>query len=466
MLVATLVIIFILVIAYLCLRPSRNSNIYDKIYFDNNSTTPPHKEVVKMMADSAFLGNASASYSFSAQMKLDELRDRVLVWCGAPKEKYQAIITSGASESNNLIIRGVVDGFKPSNRGVAVGQKPHLILSSIEHKTSIDCAKTLSDAGRADVSFIAPNIYGQINPLDVAAAIRPATALISIMHANNELGTINDIKAISEIARAAGVPFHTDAVQTIGKTPLYMNDKGISAASMSFHKMNGPMGLGMLIIDRTLAKQIVPQIAGSQNEHLRGGTENVPAIAGANVAMDLTLAKRAEKNSKLEKMKQTIISELSDSFIIHHYKQYANKSDDEALAMVKADIEKSVTDKNKALIILGPVDEMGRPDINSTLPNTLLVAVVNLPGGPTGVGDAYQRFCNVKLKSDLASDGVFISIGSACLTSLQGPSHVLKAIEAPFIIRCGVVRISLGDINTEAQCHEFCKKFVRSAWLQ
>jgi len=464
MLVATLILIFILVLAYLCLRATGSSNVYDKIYFDNNSTTPPHREVVKMMADSAYLGNASASYSFAAQMKLDELRDRVLTWCGAPKEKYQAVITSGASESNNLIIRGIVDGFKSSNRGVAAGQTPHLIMSSIEHKTSIDCAKSLADSGRASVTFIAPNIYGQVNPADVAAAIRPNTALISIMHANNELGTINDVKAIADIARTAGVPFHTDAVQTFGKTPLYMNDRGISSASMSFHKMAGPMGLGMLIIDRSLAANVVPQIAGSQNEHLRGGTENVPAIAAAGVAMDLTLAKRAEKNSKLEKMKKIIISELSDTFVIQNYNKYAHKTDDEALAMVKA--ESPLVDKNKALIILGPVDDLGHPDINTTLPNTLLLSVVNLPGGATGVGDAYQRFCNVKLKSDLAADGVFISIGSACLTSLQGPSHVLKAIDAPYIIRCGVVRISLGDFNTEAQCYEFVKKFARAAWLQ
>lgn len=456
--IAILIVFILVILAYLLFRP-KSETIYDKIYFDNNSTTQPHTDVVKAVANAAYLGNPSASYSFGARIEQDKLRSKVLKWCGVTEDTHLCLVTSGASESNNLIIRSIVDAAHKRNSKVS----PHVIMSSIEHKTSIDCINQLVEDGRATVTFVAPNIYGQVNPADVEKAIQPSTVLITIMHANNELGTINDIKTIGTIANNNKIPFHTDVVQTFGKVPPEMNKMGINALSMSFHKMNGPMGIGCLVIDKTLASNIDAQISGSQNEHLRGGTENIPAIAGAAVAMDITHKKRIEKNLHLEEMKDMIMSELSDYFIFHKYSDYANKSDDDALNMVKTQVN---NEKSKAIIVLGPTDDMGRPNDNLTLPNTILLSVVNMPGGSTGVGDSYQRFCNIKLKSDLAAMGVMISIGSACLTSAKGPSHVLKAINAPFIIRCGVVRISLGDYNTKAQVHEFCKKFKAAAWMQ
>jgi len=462
--IAILIVFILVILAYLLFRPSSES-IYDKIYFDNNSTTQPHKDVVKAVANAAYLGNPSASYSFGARIEQDKLRSKVLKWCGVTDDTHLCIVTSSASESNNLIIKSIVDaaGFSSTMSVFAreklqtPNNKPHVIMSSIEHKTSIDCINKLVDEGRATVTFIAPNIYGQVNPADVAAAIQPSTVLITIMHANNELGTINDIQSIGAIANNNKIPFHTDVVQTFGKVPPEMPKMGINALSMSFHKMNGPMGIGCLVLDKTLASNIDAQIAGSQNEHLRGGTENIPAIAGAAVAMDITHKNRLEKNLHLEEMKDMIMSELSDYFIFDKYSDYANKSDDDALNMVKSKVS---NDKAKAIVVLGPTDDMGRPDGNLTLPNTILLSVVNMSG------DKYQRFCNIKLKSDLAAMGVMISIGSACLTSAKGPSHVLKAINAPFIIRCGVVRISLGDYNTKAQVKEFCKKFKAAAWMQ
>lgn len=466
------VVILILLLAYLYVR-LRSESVYDKIYFDNNSTTQPHKEVIRAIADASYLGNPSASYSFGAKAKVDELRGKVLSWCGVTKDTHACIITSGASESNNLIIRGYVDAWQAKDF-FKEKVTPTIILSNVEHKTSLDCAAQLGATGRANVVLVEVGTNGTVDPQQVAAALRanPNTCLVSIMHANNETGAINDIATIGAICQAAKVPFHSDVVQSFGKTPINMRTWGVNAISMSFHKMYGPMGLGCLVVDRAafnLANGgLVAQIAGSQNEHLRGGTENVPAISGACVAMDLTLRDRPKKNAKLEEMKKLLISELSDTFAVHNFSRYAGKSDEDALALVKATSETPATpqEKVKALVILGPTDAVGHPDYQQTLPNTLLLSVINLPGGPTGTGDAYQRFCNVKFKSDLAAAGAFISIGSACLTDEKGPSHVLKALDAPFIVRCGVVRISLGDFNSKAQVYNFCKKFTEAAFLQ
>lgn len=463
------IVVIILILAYLYVR-NKSESIYDKIYFDNNSTTQPHKEVVKAITNAAYLGNPSASYSLEAKVKVDELRNKILNWCGVTNETHTCVITSGASEANNFIIRGCVDAWNGKRENI-----PTIILSNIEHKTSLDCATQLEKLGRARVVLVKANQNSIINPQNVLTAIRenPNTCLVSIMHANNETGGINNISAIGAICKAAKVPFHSDVVQSFGKTPVNMKIWNVDAISMSFHKMNGPMGLGCLVLDKSTFKTnelygLKAQISGSQNDHLRGGTENVPAIAGACMAMDLTLQNRPIKNTKLEEMKKLLISELSDSFAIHKFARYAGKSDEDALALVKSTTETPASphEKVKALVFLGPTDDVGYPDYNRTLPNTLLLSVINLPGGPTGTGDAYQRFCNVKLKSDLAAAGAFISIGSACLTSEKGPSHVLKAIDAPFIIRCGVIRISLGDFNTKAQVHNFCKKFIEAAFLQ
>lgn len=463
------VIILVLLLAYFYIQ-TKSETVYDKIYFDNNSTTQPHKEVIKAITDAAYLGNPSASYSLGAKAKVDELRNKILNWCGVSNNTHLCIITSGASEANNLVIRGSVDSWKSKREN-----PPTIILSNVEHKTSIECASQLEAAGKARVVLVEANHDGTINPQRVAAAIKsnPNTCLVSIMHANNETGAINDIATIGAICQTARIPFHSDVVQSFGKTPINMRGWGVNAISMSFHKMYGPMGLGCLVVDRAAFNIGQPnglqaQIAGSQNEHLRGGTENVPAIAGACVAMDLTLRDRPNKNAKLEEMKKLLISELSDSFAIHNFSRYAGKSDDEALALVKATSETpaSPQEKVKALVFLGPTDMVGHPDYQQTLPNTLLLSVINLPGGPTGTGDSYQRFCNVKLKSDLAAAGAFVSIGSACLTDEKGPSHVLKAINAPFIVRCGVVRISLGDFNSKSQVYSFCKKFIDATFLQ
>ena len=462
MIVYAILIILALVAIYHYWRPR---TIYDKLYFDNNSTTQPHAEVVNAVSEASYLGNASASYAFGAQVKVEGLKKKILEWTFPDPLKrsgYQVVITSGASEANNLIIRGLVDSASKSGDG----SKPHLVLSSVEHKTSIDCAKQLQDLGRADVDFIEPDIYGVVDPATVMSHVRKNTVLVSVMHANNETGALNDVGSIAAMCQTGGIIFHTDAVQTFGK--MRLGDLGAGAYSMSFHKMNGPVGVGALIIRSDIAKKMHSQIAGSQNDGLRGGTENIAGCAGGIRTMDITLYRRADKNARMLSMKKMFVNGLLQRFAVLPFSKFAHLTDDSALAMVKnmPTSESDITSKHKAVVFLGPVDTGGKPDYANSLPNTVLLAVVNLPGGETGVGDAYKRFCNVKLKSDLAARDVLISIGSACLTKLQGPSHVLKALAAPFIIRCGVVRVSFGDYNTEWQTRVLVDKFIETAWLQ
>lgn len=457
-------VIGILVIILVLWYVGRKSTVYDNIYFDNNGTTQPHKEVVQEMAVGAWLGNASSSYALEAKNKIDELRSAILKWCRA--DHHKVIITSGASEANNLILRSMVDYYwrtsPVSGRGIT--EKPHIIVSSIEHKSILECAKLLSEEGRVSVSYISPDIYGNIDLKDINAAMNARTILISIMSANNELGNKLPVEEIADMAAARGIAFHTDAVQTFGK--FQPNMKNMAALSMSFHKMNGPQGIGVLVLDNELAAKIKGQIAGSHNFGLRGGTENMPAICGALKAMEITLADRVKKNQHMLDMKRRIVENLSKEFSLIPCANLANKTDEAALELVSKPVEGSVIRDYKprapkGLVILGPT-KSGLPDEDLTNPNTLLLSVINLRNN----ANPYERFCNIKFKSDLATEHAIVSIGSACQTGEVGPSHVLKEINAPFIVRCGVIRISLGDYNNMGQVDSFCKKFVKCAWLQ
>jgi cysteine desulfurase len=465
-LLIALIVILILVLWYWSRSVSKPKSIFDKLYFDNNGTTQPHREVVEEMSKNAWLGNASSSYAWDAKKKLEDLRVAVLKWCRAGHHKV--IITSGASEANNMIIRSMVDRHwrvEPAS-GRGIGVKPHIIMSSIEHKTSIECAKLLQEEGRLEVTFVEPDIYGNISPQDVAESINSRTILISIMSANNETGNLMPVQEIAKLAAARAIPFHTDAVQTFGKHQPHM--KNISGLSMSFHKMHGPQGIGVLVLDNDLAAKLEGQIAGTQNFGLRGGTENMAAVAGALKSMHITLAERASKNQHMLNMKHFIMKRLTEAFRILPVEKFAGKTDEEAEATaavpVAGTVRHNYKDKApKGLVVLGATNKLGLPDDMKVNPNTLLVSVVNLRNNPNV---KYEKFCNIKFKSDLAADGAIVSIGSACQTGEKGSSHVLNEMGLPFVVRCGVIRISMSDYNTIGQAETFCKKFIDAAWLQ
>ena len=467
-LLLALVIVLLVVLVMVAFRRTQTSNIFrDNIYLDNNGTTKPHKDVVNAMTKASYYGNASATYSNAAKIEIQQLREKAAAWADAPSNKYQVVITSGASEANNLILRSIVEAWRASNAG-----KPHIILSAVEHKTSLECVNRMADANTVEFTLVNSTKEGIIQPEDIRAAIKPNTALISIMSGNNETGALMDTAAIAAIATSNNIPFHTDAVQTFGKHMPRMNEFGIDALSMSFHKMHGPMGIGLLIVKNTLTLEA--QIAGTQNYHMRGGTENIPAIAGAVKALDITLSDRSSKNASMQSKKDYIVDFMAQRMMVLDYDMLRGLDDDAAESVTRDGIQydalsggkpgaRGSDDNPKGIIFLGPVNN-NIPD-NRSNPNTILLSIISM-SDIMGKQHPYNRFCNIKLRSDLAAQNIVLSIGSACNTTEKGASHVLHALDAPFVVRCGVVRISLSDYTTMSEVRAFCHKFHDALKLQ
>jgi len=401
------------------------------IYLDNNGTTKLCKEGKDAMLkwlDACSNPSANSVLANQAKKLISDTKKYVLTHCGTSSKDYTVIFTSGASESNSFILRSISDSYKFHTKKV-----PHIITSAIEHNSILECCKSLVDTKRAMVTYIQPNAYGCILPTSITKAIKDNTALISIMNANNEIGSINNIKQIGEIAHSHNIPFHTDAVQTFGKYKIQLKTQNIDALSMSFHKLYGPMGLGMLILKNELISgyELKSQIAGSQQDNLRGGTENVPAIACAMVCMKCVFKSRTTKNDRLLSKKIKIIEGISKHIKLGDYKSYFGNTS---------------PDRNE-FIILGP-NHTG----SNSLPNTLLISFVkNTPGPP---------FCNVKLKRALDAKKIVVSIGSACSTANPNASHVLCAIKAPLKIKQGVIRVSVSDSTTNEEIDVFLKALI------
>lgn len=378
-------------------KPCRKKNI---IYLDNNGTTKLCKESIKAMnnwLDSCSNPSTGSILGIKAKQMIDNARKYIKKHCG--DNDCKVIFTSGASESNCFIIRSIIDKYK--------GKKvPTIITSAIEHKSILSLCKDLQDEKRIKLVIVNPDKYGHINPIDVEKKIKEnkCIKLVSIMAANNEIGTINSIKKIGLIAHKYKIPFHTDAVQIFGKYLMNMKKNNIDALSMSFHKLQGPMGIGMLVVGDNI--ELKSQISGSQQYNLRGGTENVPAIAGAVASIKKTFNNRDRKNKKLLRMRNYLIKELQ---------------------------------KNKIKFVL-----LGSK--TNPLPNTVCISL------------QYENFCNVKLKKYLNKKGVIVSIGSACNTKSKKASHVLTAIKASKKIKRGVLRISMGDSNTKSDLDVFIKE--------
>jgi cysteine desulfurase len=412
----------------------KKSDLKKIVYLDNNGTTIICAEAADAYKKWIKCYNASSSslVSKTAKQMIEASKKYMMKHCGVDPKKYTVIFTSGATESNCFIIRSTVEAYNKIRK-----IKPHLIISSIEHHSILECAKSVEEAGYAEVSKVEPNIYGCILSEDVEKLIKSNTCLISIMYANNETGAINNIPKIGELVHKYSLPLHTDAVQIFGKYPINIQKSNIDVLSASFHKLYGPKGIGLLIINNNLIEgyKLQGQICGSQQEGLRGGTENLPAIASSIECMKVNFKNRKAKNTRLLKMRNYIIDEINNSGVIKigDYATY---------------IENPMSDPTSdEIVILGPPKDKQ----NFYLPNTLLMSVIKKKG---------KNFCNVKFKEELDAKGVVISIASACLTGSDKASHVLAAIDAPHIVKRGALRISMGDYNTLEEIKIFLKKFL------
>ena len=273
-----------------------------RVYFDHAATTPVHPEVIAAMLPyfhNSF-GNPSSIHSFGRESRqaVDSARERVAKVLGAsPREIY---FTSGGTEADNIAIQGVALAKK--------GQGRHIITSQIEHHAVLDACKYLETQGFA-VTYLPVDEYGRVRVEDVLAALRPDTILITIMHANNEVGTIQPIREISAIAREHKVTFHTDAVQTVDSIPVNVDDLGVDLLTLSAHKFYGPKGIGVLYIRKgTKLKPLYH--GGGQERKFPPGTENHVGIIGLAKALEIAAADMTSKQAEVAALRDKLMAGL------------------------------------------------------------------------------------------------------------------------------------------------------------
>lgn len=279
---------------------------FTSIYLDHAATTPTDPEVIAAMTAvlgaSPPLGNPSSQHAAGrrAAATIDQARTELATLVGAAAE--QIVFTSGATEADNLAVLGIARGRASFGR--------HLVVSTIEHKAVLDPARRLERAGW-QVSWLEPTRDGRITPAALAAAIRPDTQLVSIMHANNETGVVQDLPALVRIARERGVLFHTDGAQTVGKCPLDFSAWDLDLLSVSAHKFYGPAGIGALVVSSRARPWLEPLMSGGGQERgLRPGTLPTALIAGLGVAARLARARMADDARELEILAQRLKTAL------------------------------------------------------------------------------------------------------------------------------------------------------------
>jgi len=423
------------------------------IYFDNNGTTIICPSSAKKVSywQKCYNASSDAKVANGARNLLRTSKKYIHNHCETGGEdKYVILFTSGATESNCTIIRMIVDAYHRN-----IFEIPHIVTSEYEHHSTLECLKDLEDNRQVTVTYVKPSIYGVVSPKLIKKAINSNTCLVTIMWANNEIGTCNNIREIAKIVHEAStkkfrIPFHTDAVQMFGKHqfPMHGDDKNdmkyIDSLSMSFHKLYGPKHVGLLIINKEIVDgfDLKAIINGSQQYGLRGGTENIPGIAGSIESLKHTFQNRTKKNTHLMKLKELLLELLAKKFKFRNYKDYIKFSDDK-----KKDTTSAKQRDDIELVLLGHPDHKRK-----VLPSTILLSIIKNKGTP---------FCNIAFKKKLSRENIVVSISSTCLTDKKTASHVMNAISAPEKIRNGVIRISLGDNNTEAEVRRFVSVFTK-----
>ena len=368
-----------------------------RIYFDHNATTPVAPAVVEAM--SAVLrdefGNPSSVHHFGQQAKarLDHARSAVAGLIGA--EPSEIVFTSGGTEADNFAIRGVAEALEPTGRR-------HLVASAIEHEAVLNTLKALARRGWT-TTLLPVGASGIVAPERLEAVLTDGTALVSVMHANNEIGTIQPVAELARIAHARGALFHTDAVQSVAKVPVDVRALGVDLVSLSAHKFNGPKGAGALWIRR--GTRITATMTGGKHErNRRAGTENVAAIVGLGVAAELAASKLASEGARL--------SHLRDG------------------------LEDSVLERVPGTAING----------------------ARSPRVPNTTNISFEGVEAESLLIALDLEGIAVSTGSACSSGTLEPSHVLRAMGLPSHRTQNSIRISLGMGNTEAEVDLFVDK--------
>jgi len=370
-----------------------------RFYFDYAATAPTDPRVIKAMQPYYFkiFGNPSSLHSHGqlARKGMEDARTKLAAFLGAKEEEI--IFTSGGTEANNFALLGVA--FANEKKG------NHIITSSIEHHAILEPANFLEKRG-FKVTYVKVDNNGTVSPDDIKKEITDKTILISIMHANNEIGTIEPIEEITKIAKEKGIYFHTDAVQTVGHIPTRVNELGVDLLSLSAHKFYGPKGVGALYVRK--GTKIEPFLrGGGQEKHRRASTENVPGIVGLGKAIELC-SKTMDKEAKAQ------------------------------IAM---------RDK----IIKGLKDRIGNIYLNGHPVNRL----------PNNVNYSIQYIEGESMLLNLDMVGISASTGSACTSGDLEPSHVLLAIGRPHELCHGSIRFTVGRYSKSGDVNYLIDKFPK-----
>jgi cysteine desulfurase len=357
------------------------------IYLDYNATTPVDPRVVDAMLPylQEHFGNPSSSHYYGSQARsgVDTAREQVASLLGCAPDEI--VFTGGGSESDNLAIKGVAEAYRERGN--------HIITSQIEHPAVLNTCRYLERHGYR-VTYLPVDREGRVDPNDVAHAITPETILITLMHANNEVGTIQPIAAISKIAREHGILFHTDAAQSVGKIPTRVDDLGVDLLTVAGHKLYAPKGIGALYVGRGVSLE--PLIHGAGHEHgLRAGTENTASIVGLGAACELA-------------------AQILDESVRQQ-------------TALRDRLYQGLCERMKTVRLNGHSTER--------LPNTLNVSFVGLDSSTL-----------LPIVPEIAA-----STGSACHSGETEPSAVLLAMGVSRDVALGAIRFSLGRWTTEEE---------------
>lgn len=399
----------------------------DIIYLDNNATTHMSNSTKKILERYEDAENISSFTPSAKQLKtLIERKTKSVLKRILPIEKFLIIFTSGATESNDTALRMVHDTFLKKKRS-----SPFTILTSdVEHHSFLEAMENLP---KSKMIKIKQEKDGRVDPKKFIEKISSNNInFVTCMSANNETGAINNIKRLSSYFKKSGIHFHCDATQTFGKLKS-IDYSNCASISMSFHKTHGPKGIGLLLINKSIYKKegLSPLFPGTQNDGLRGGTENpgliLAGLNGLNETIDSYIIKNG--NRSMNNLQNDFFEKWENQMKVpvHFYKDY--------IKMKNGNV------KNKGGMIL----RLSPPEPSDRLPSTLLISFFHAGRYQEG-----KKICNIKIRKCLYDESsIIISIGSTCLTNVKGASHVITSLINDPAIRCGVVRISLSPETTK-----------------
>jgi cysteine desulfurase len=370
-----------------------------RIYLDHAATTPTDPRVVEAMlpyfGDS--FGNPSSIHSLGLETRtaVAEAREKVAGLIGAATDEI--VFTSGGTEADNLAIKGVAQANAHKGR--------HIVTTRIEHHAVEESCRYLEKQG-FKVTHVGVDKDGLVDPKEIEKAITPETILISVMHANNEVGTIQPIAEICRVAKSKGVYFHTDAVQTVGHIPAKVDELGVDLLAISAHKLYGPKGIGVLYV-RKGTRIVSFMHGGGQERGLRASTENVPGIVGLGKAAEIAQAEMDAEAKHITPLRDRLINEILERIPQTYLNGHRTRR----------------------------------------LPNNVNISVASVEGESLAVS--------------LDLEGIAVSTGSACSSEDMEPSHVLTAMGVPVELARGSVRFSLGRDNTDADIDRVLEAFPR-----